>query len=251
MIFRALAVAALLMVPSLAAAAEITVLCPRGTQHVVALAAEDFQRATRHNVWLVYGTSDRVLGRAANEAADVIVAPTPGVADLETKGVVQFGSRVALGRVGIGVAVKKGAKAPDVSTAPLLRRALLEATSIAYADPADGGESGRHVARVIEAIGIAPLIATKVSVFPDGLRALESVAAGRTELGIAPVSEILGVDGLALAGPLPDGLQQVLDYAAGLLIRSAAPDVAKAFLQHLKSAEGRSRLTAGGFTPAD
>jgi len=250
-VIRALVFAVLLVTPGLAAAAEITVLCPRGTQHAVALASEDFQARTRHNVWLIYGTNDRVLGRAAAEAADVVIASAAGLADLETKGVVQFGSRVVLGRVGLGVAVKKGGRTPDVSTAALLRRALLQATSIGFSDPNEGGEAGRYVTRLLESIGIAPLVSTKTALFPDGLRALESVAAGRTELGLAPISEILGVEGLTLAGPLPDDLQQQLEYAAGLLIRSAAPDVAKAFLQHLKSAEGRTRLTAGGITPAD
>ena len=249
---RVLALLVLLAVPGVAAAAEITVLCPRGMQHAVAAAAEEFQRVTRHTVWMSYGTTGGIMARAASSnAADVVIASASGVTELAEKGTVEFGTRVTLGRVGIGVAIKAGAGRPDVATVAALRRAILNATSIGYADPVLGGQAGRHVAHVLESIGIAPLVWPKTTLFPDGLRALDSVAKGETELAVAAISEILGAEGVALVGPLPASLQTVLAYGAGVLVRSSVPDVAKSFLQHLKAAESRARFKVGGIDPAD
>lgn len=91
----------------------------------------------------------------------------------------------------------------------------------------------------------------KTTLFPDGLRALEAVARGAIAFAVASISEIRAVEGVILAGPLPDTLQQVLVYVAGVLTRSAAPDVAGAFLTHLKSAEVLTQFRAGGIEPAD
>jgi molybdate transport system substrate-binding protein len=245
-VIRVVALLAVLVVPGVAAAAEITVLCARGMQHVVAAAAEEFQRTTKHSVWFSYGTTGGILGRVVADPADIVIASAAGVADLESKGAVELGTRVLLGRVGIGVATRVGAPRIDISSAALLRRAILAATSLGYADPVAGGQAGRHFAHVLASIGIAPLVGPKTTLFPDGLRALQSVAKGETDLAVAPISAILGVEGVALAGPLPDALQQVLVYGAAVLVRSSTPDVAKAFLRHLKSAEVRARFKAGG-----
>ena len=239
-----------LVVPGAAAAAEITVLCPRGMQHAVAAAAEEFQSATRHSVWMSYGTTGGIAVRAQTEEADIVIGSVAGLTELETKGAVRTGTRVVLGRVRVGVAVRPGVTI-DVSTVAKLRRAILEAPSLGYADPERGEQAGRHWSRVLQSMAIAPLVTFKTTLFPDGLRALEAVAKGQIALAVAPISEILGVEGVALAGPLPDDVQQVLVYAAGVMTRSAAPDVASAFLAHLTSAAVRSRFKERGIAPGD
>jgi molybdate transport system substrate-binding protein len=240
----------LLAVPGVAAAAELTVFCPRDVQHAVAAAAEEFQHATRHSVWMSYGTTGALAVRARTEEADIVIGSVAGLAELETQGAVRPGTRVVLGRVRIGVAVRAGATV-DVSTMAKLRRAILEAPSLGYADPERGAQAGRHFARVLESMAIAPLVSFKTTVFPDGLRALEAVAKGQIAVAVAPVSEILAVAGVTLSGPLPDDAQQVLVYAAGVMTRSAAPDVASAFLTHLASADVQRRFRAGGIEPGD
>ncbi len=148
---HALACAALVgaaLAPLRAEAAEITVLCPRPLQHVVAAAAQEFQRRTRHTVWLSYGTSAAIASRAATDEADVVVASERDLAELEARGVVRRESRVSVGRVGLGIAVRASAAAPDISSERALRRAILQATSLGYADPAGGGQAAQ-VAQVL------------------------------------------------------------------------------------------------------
>jgi molybdate transport system substrate-binding protein len=212
--------------------------------------AHGHQMSARHSVWLSYGTTGAIAARAQTEEADIVIGSVTGLTELETKAAVRPGTRVVLGRVRIGVAVRAGVTV-DVSTMAKLRRVILEAPSLGYTDPERGGPAGRHFARVLESMAIAPLVAFKTTLFPDGLRAVEAVAKGQIAVAVAPISEILGVAGLALAGPLPDDVQQVLVYAAGVMTRSAAPDVASAFLTHLTSAEVRSRFKAGGIEPGD
>jgi molybdate transport system substrate-binding protein len=239
-----------LAAPAVAAAAELTVLCPRGVQQVVAAAAEEFQRATRHNMWLSYGTAGVIADRALTEEADIVIASVARVTELEVKGAVRRGTSVALGSVGIGVAVRAGTKAPDVATAAKLRRVILEVPSLGYVDPLRG-DAGRHFTNVLEAMRIAPLVAFKTTLFPDGPRALEALGKGEIALAAAPISEIAGVEGVALAGPLPEDLQQTLVYVAAVMTRSAVPDLARTFLAHLKTAEMRARFKAAGIEPAD
>jgi len=62
---------------------------------------------------------------------------------------------VVLARVPIGLAVKKGAPYPDISSVEAFKRTLLNAKSIAYVDPASGGTSGIFLAQALEKLGIA------------------------------------------------------------------------------------------------
>ena len=69
--------------------------------------------------------------------------PTPAVVDdLAKKGRIVPGSRVDLAKVGMGVAIKEGAPAPDIGTVDAFKRTLLAAKSVAYIDPKAGGSSG-------------------------------------------------------------------------------------------------------------
>ena len=237
-----------LALPHVTTAAEITVLCPRALQQVVATAAQDFQRRTRHTVWLSYGTTDVIATRALTEEADVVIGSDSALTQLEARGTIRGGSRVAIGRVGLGVAVRAGMPVPDVTSERALRRTILQATSLGYADPAGGGQAA-HVTQLLETLTIAALVLPKTSVFPDGRRTLEALARDRVALVLAPISEIVGSEGVKLAGPLPEGLQQTLAYAAAVMSRSAAVDVASAFLSHLRSAGVREQLKAGGVEP--
>jgi len=52
--------------------------------------------------------------------------------------------------VGLGVVIRDGAAAPDVSTPETLRQALIDARSIAYTDPKLGGTSYAHLMKMAD-----------------------------------------------------------------------------------------------------
>src|SRR6516162_9901546 len=69
------------------------------------------------------------------EGFDVAVLTPGAVNELAGKGKFVAGSRVNLGRVGVGVVVKEGTPKPDVSSVDAFKKALLAAKSVAYIDP--------------------------------------------------------------------------------------------------------------------
>ena len=230
-----------------AAAVELTVLCPRGVQAPMTALAERFEAETAHRLRFAFGTAGMVARRAAEgHAADVVITAAHAIDDLLARGIARPGSRLVIGSVGVGIAVKRGAAVPDVSTPAALRTALLATPSLGYADPARGGQGGTHFAGVVERLGLTETLRARTRLFPEGLQALESVAAGEVALAAAPVSEILPLKGLALAGPLPPSLQARLVYAAALLATSRAPEEGQALLAFLATPAARAILARGG-----
>jgi molybdate transport system substrate-binding protein len=235
-----------------AAAEDITVLCPRGVQAALITIAERFRADSGHRVTFTFGTAGAVARRAAaRETADVVITAARGVDDLLARGVAVPGTRVNVGTVGVGIAVRAGGSRPDVSTPEALKAALLAAPSIGYADPARGGQGGTHFAKVVDELGLTAALRSKTRLFAEGLEALERVAAGEVALAAAPISEIVPLPGLSLAGPLPPSLQARLAYAAALLASSPAPEAARAFLAALASPAAREVLARGGVEPGD
>ena len=116
----------------------------------------DFEKQTGHKVVVDNDTAGGLKKRIeSGEAFDVAVI-TPAVIDeLAGAGKIAAGSRVNLASVSIGVVVKEGAPRPDVSTVDAFKRALLEAKSVAYIDPASGGSSGIYIDKLLERLGIA------------------------------------------------------------------------------------------------
>jgi len=231
---------------------EVTVLCPRGVQAPLAALAETFRGASGHRVSFVYGTAGALARRAAGaEPADVVITAARGLDALVKDGVALGATRVSVGAVGVGIAVKAGSPRPDVSTPEALKATLLAAPSIGYADPARGGQGGTHFAKVIEQLGLTETLKARTRLFGEGLEALERVAAGEVALAAAPVSEIVPLSGLSLAGPLPPPLQARLAYAAALLARARSPEAGRAFLAALATPAAREILARGGVEAGD
>jgi len=238
----------LALLPALAAAAEIKVFCPGAVRAQVAELAQSFQAQTGHTVKLEYGTAGSLLKRAvAGEPADVMIVTAGGIDELAKQGKVVAATRRDVGKVGVGVAVRAGAKAPDISTPDAFKQAMLNAQSVMYADPALGGQSGIHTARVFEQLGIAAAMKPKTQLRPGAPDGLKEVAAGTIEIGIGQVSEIVAAPGVTLVGPLPAQLQNTLTFSAARAAASTAPQAADAFIAYLTNAMARQKFSAAGF----
>jgi molybdate transport system substrate-binding protein len=182
---------------------------------------------------------------AAGERADVLIATIEVMTDLEKQGKVVAGSRVPLGDIGIGVAVREGAPVPDISTPEAFKQALLKAKSIVYVDPTKG-TSGKHFAGVLQRLGIAEAVKSK-TILREGGFAVEAVAKGEAEIGVQQTSEIIPVKGVKLIGQLPGDLQKVTTYSAAIMNGAASPKPAQAFIRYLAGKEGRAVFVAKGF----
>ena len=231
---------------SVASAAEIRVLTAGAFKPVVAAVAPGFEKRTGNTVVVVNDTVGALMRRiAAGEAFDVAVLTPEAVARLGGAGKVVSGSSVTLARVGIGVAVKDGAPAPDIGTVASFARALLAARAVAYVDPASGGSSGTYLAQLFERLGISDRIGPKAVLVPGGLVATR-VVSGEADLALHQISEILAVPGARLVGPIPAELQSYTIYqgAIGATVRDR--DAAGAFLQDLTGGKAISALKEKG-----
>ncbi len=233
-------------IASPAAAAEIKVLSAGAYKAVVVALAPEFEQRTGHRIVVDNDTAGALAKRIeGGEAYDLVVVTPAIVTQLAKAGKAAAGAPTPLARVAIGVAVKAGATKPDIGSVAAFQKALLDAKSVAYIDPAAGGSSGIYLGKLFETMGIADRIKPKAVLVPGGLVATR-VVSGEAELAIHQISEILAVPGAVLVGPIPAEVQNYTPYAGAL---SAAPRdaaAALAFLAVLAGPQAAAVLQAKG-----
>jgi molybdate transport system substrate-binding protein len=215
-------------------AEELRVLSGGAAKSLVDPLAASFRGATVRVEYQPMGRLVQAL--KAGDAADLVIVTREVLPSLQLQG-------RAIARVGIGVAVKDDAPVPDISTVEGFRKTLLAAKSVVYIDP-KVGTSGKHVAQILQQLGILEEIEKK-AVLGQGGYIVEPVGRGAIELGIHQISEILPVRGVKLAGPLPAPLQKYTVYVAAPVKPSRA---VLDFVEHLTGAEARERLAQAGYS---
>ena len=196
---------------------------------------------------LVIATGGAINKRiAGGEYADVAISPTAGIEQLVKDAKAVPGSNRVVARSGVALAVKKGAPRPDISTAEALRRTLLSAKAVAYSDPAGGGGSGIHFAKILQKLGIADQVNARAKL-GSGVLNGEVVARGEADIAIQQMPELMGIAGIDIVGPLPGDLQLMTSFSAALLSSSKDPATAKALIEFLTSRETAALLKAAGF----
>jgi molybdate transport system substrate-binding protein len=165
--------------------------------------------------------------------------------DLVKNGKAIADSKIDLVKSPIAVAVKSGAPKPDISTADAVKRALLAANTIAYSDSA----SGVYVStEMFDKLGIKEAMegkARKIPATPVG----EIVARGDAEIGFQQMSELKPVEGIDIIGPLPDELQKITIFSAGIATVSKEQDAGKALIKFLASPVARAEIVKSGMDP--
>ena len=118
-------------------AAEIRVLSAGSLKLALDQLLPNFQKSSGDTVTIDYGTAGAIAGRIQKgELADVAIVSRSQLEMLEGQGKVAQGSRVNIASVGVGVAVRKGAPKPDLSSVEAFKRALISARSVGYVNPA-------------------------------------------------------------------------------------------------------------------
>jgi molybdate transport system substrate-binding protein len=192
-----------------------------------------------------YGATNILMPRiASGETADVAILTDAAIEDLTDRGAIIDGSRRDLARSAIGIAVPAGAARPNVRTVEAFKEAILAARSIAFSR---SGASGLHFAALIEHLGIAPEVMRKARVF-DGVVG-ELAAKGDVEMAVQQVSELKLVDGIDIIGVLPDELQKLTVFSAGIFVRSARPAAAGLLIAALASPEAMGVMRRQGLEP--
>ena len=234
-----------------AQAAEIKLLSAVAMRAAIDDLAPGFERETGHKVTVTYATAgvlrDRIQG---GEVVDLTILPRPAMDPLVKQGKIDPGTVAVFARSAVSVAVRAGAPKPDISTVEALKRAMLAAQSVTYADPAKGGGSGIHFASVLERLGIAEEMKPKTKLVP-GDESVQLVARGEAEIAVVNTPVILREPGVELVGPLPAELQNTVDFVffAGVGATAKEPDAAKALIKYLLAPDAARVIKARGLEP--
>jgi molybdate transport system substrate-binding protein len=196
-----------------------------------------FEKETSIQASVVFGpsmgdTPEAIPNRLARgEESDVVILARSALDDLAAKGQVASSSEVDLVRSSIGLVVRAGAPKPDIGTVAALKLALLNARSIAYSDSA----SGVYVStEMFQNLGIADQVLSKSKKI-KGERVAAVVARGEAEIGFQQISELLGVPGSDFVGPIPQQVQKITIFSAGIPVHAKRTDTAHALIRFLQS----------------
>jgi molybdate transport system substrate-binding protein len=228
----------------LANAAEIKVLSGTGVRGVVSELGQQFEGATGHKLVMDFAGFTVLKRRIdAGEAFDIAILSPALIDDLIQTGKVAADMRATLGRAGIGVAVRKGAPKPDISSVEAFKRAMLNAKSVAYSK--EGG-SGKVLLAALDRLGIAADMKPKLKAYG---RPEEAAVAGEAELGVTGIGPILAATGAELVGGLPPELQSYIVFTIGAHAASKEPEAARALIRFLTAPAAAPVMKANGLEP--
>jgi molybdate transport system substrate-binding protein len=231
---------------SVAQSAELKIFGSRVTKMMMADVGPQFERSTGLTPVVVTDVAAVMKRRIeGGEPFDLAV-----LVDFQTDGLIKAGklladSRANIMKAGIGVAVKRGAPKPDISTVEAFKRTLLEAKSITYLKE---GASTLHLDKVFAQLGIADALKGR-TVQPMTESVSEAVAAGEVELGIIVIPNILSVPGAELVGPIPQELQSYIVFTAAVSAQSANQRPARDLIKLLTSPAAVPLIKAKGMEP--
>lgn len=225
---------------------EIKIFASNSIRAVMAELVPQFERTSGHSISVSYDPAKVMLARIENgETADLIITGSGAIDALVKQGKVAPGSRRTLARCRVGLAVRSGAPKPDIGTVEALKRALVTGKSVAYTQE---GASGMHFSGVIERLGIAGNVQAKAVRQPGGLIG-ELVTAGKAEIAIQQIPELMAVPGIELVGPLPAEIQLVTVTAAGIFSGTKQAEAARSFIEFLASPAAAQVIRAKGLEP--
>lgn len=196
------------------------------------------------------GGVDALRRVAAGEAFDLVVLASDAIEKLIAGGHLMTGSRVDLVHSGVSVAVKTGAALPNIGSPEAVQQAVLAAPSVGYST----GPSGVALLKQFEAWGMVETLGARLVQARAGVPVASLVASGEVALGFQQLSELLGVEGIAIVGPLPEAIQITTTFSAAIPSEQTADpskaQAVRALLDFMRSPEADAVKRRHGMVPA-
>jgi molybdate transport system substrate-binding protein len=239
---------ALFAFSALAHAEQLNVMTSGGFTAAYKILGPKFAAATGNTLDTQLGPSmgkapEAIPNRLARgEHADVVIMVGYALDDLIKQGKVDPASRVELADSRIGLVVREGAPKPDISSVESLKKTLLDATSVAYSDSASGVYIEKEL---FNKLGVEDQLKPKAKMVPK-VPVGSVVATGDYQLGFQQVSELLPVPGVTFVGKIPESVQSVTRFAAGIPVGAQHPKEAKALLDYLAAPAAQADVQATG-----
>jgi len=244
--------AAMLALGGASQAAEVRVMISGGFSAAYRALVPEFERSTGHTLKTASGpsmgnTPEAIPNRIQRgEPVDVVIMVGWALDELIRGSKVISDSRVDLARSKIGMVVRAGARKPDISSVEAFKRTVLAAKSIAYSDSASGVYLSREL---FPRLGIADQVAGKSRMIPAEPVGVV-VARGEAEIGFQQISELIPVPGVELVGALPQELQKITVFSAGVAAGAKEPEAARALIRFLTSPGAAAAIEKSGLEPA-
>jgi molybdate transport system substrate-binding protein len=239
---------ALFVFSALAHAEQLNVMTSGGFTAAYKILGPKFAAATGNTLDTQLGPSmgkapEAIPNRLARgEHADVVIMVGYALDDLIKQGKVDPASRVELADSRIGLVVREGAPKPDISSVESLKKTLLDAKSVAYSDSASGVYIEKEL---FNKLGVEDQLKPKAKMIPK-VPVGSVVATGDYQLGFQQVSELLPVPGVTFVGKIPESVQSVTRFAAGIPVGAQHPKEAKALLDYLAAPAAQADVQATG-----
>jgi len=230
-----------------ASAAEIKAMFPLAFKSSLNELLPRFEKSTGNKVTADYGTIGALTDRLAKgEIADVVIVSDKQFDELRQQGNLIADTRVDVAKLGVGAFVNKGAPKQDMSSVEAFKRVLMGAKAIAYLDPASGAPSGIYMAKLIERLGIAERMTPRTRLL-TGKSLFDAVVNGDADIGFIQITELLAEPRVELLGPLPLGIQDYTNYAAGVVTASQHRDAGAALISFITTPSAKAVMKARGF----
>ena len=228
---------------------EIKVLSTTAMKTTLDDLMPEFEKSTGNKVTIHFAPSAKIKQRVADgEETDVAIATAEGLEELIQTNKIVNGSRADLAQSRVGLAVQKGAPKPDISSAEKFKQALLAAKSIGTSNPVGGGASGAHIAKVLQQLGIADAVKGKTTFGPGGPAGLigNYLVRKEVEIGLQQIPELMAVPGIDIVGPLPDEIQAITVFSAGLSTGAKEEQAGTALIKFLTTPNAKAVLKSKG-----
>jgi molybdate transport system substrate-binding protein len=227
---------------------EVTLLAPGSIRAATEAAIPAFEAKTGYKVKATFGSGGGTKQQIARgEQFDVPILQPP-YPEVLASGNVVADSATPLASVSIGVAVKKGAPKPDISTPDAVKKMLLAAKSVSYPD-ATNAAAGISVNETLKQLGIADQLQGKTKFSQGGAAAMTMVAKGETEIGLTFMGD-MSDPGIDVVGALPKEISPPTEFVGFVHARAKDPAAARALLSYLASPEASAAYKTNRMQPA-
>jgi len=235
---------------------EVTLVAPGGIRSAVEQMAPGFEQKTGYKIkgtFLSGGGTKQEVVRGGAYDVPIVQPPYP---DVLASGNVVEASATPLASVAVGVAVKKGAPRPDISTPEAVKKMLLAAKSISSPDASTGAAAVVSINEMLKKLGIDEQIEPKLKRVkgkgPGGAGggdvAMAMVASGEVEVCLTFLSE-MNDPGIDRVGALPREISPRTTLVGFIAAHAKNPEAAKALLQYLSSPAAAAVYKAIGMEP--
>jgi molybdate transport system substrate-binding protein len=228
---------------------EVTLIAPGGIQAAIQKLIPEFEHKTGLHVKATFGSGLGTKQQVARgEAFDVPIVQPP-FPEVLASGNVLGSSAVTLASVSVGVAVRQGARKPNVSTPDAVKSALLAAKSVSFPNPAGGAAAGVSFVETLKKLGIAAQIEPRLKRAQGGANAMKMVADGQAEIGLTFVSE-MNEPGIEIVGPLPKEISTPTTLVGFVSSHAQNAAAAKQLLDFISSPTAAAAYRAEHMQPA-